>query len=222
MAYIELNGKWKWTASREDLTGRIIGNWTVSKRNEENPNYWHCQCVCGAERIMAANDIRHSRPKSCGCVKRVFKRKDLTGKKFGYWVVLGFAEKRNRYSLWNCRCVCGKEKAVLASTLMTGSSKSCGCKRKPPGYSKSPTYRSWMAMRQRCNNPKSDNYARYGALGITVCRSWNKSFKDFLKDMGIRPEGTTLDRIENSKGYFPGNVRWATPAQQGPTDATIS
>jgi hypothetical protein len=69
-------------------------------------------------------------------------------------------------------------------------------------------------MRQRCNNPNAPDYSRYGGRGIEVCRRWQNSFQNFLDDMGERPEGKTLDRADNSKGYEPDNCRWATPTEQ--------
>lgn len=79
---------------------------------------------------------------------------------------------------------------------------------------KSPTYLSWLAMRSRCHNPNSEKFARYGAVGVTVCEAWRDDFAAFLADMGERPPGHTIDRLENSKGYEPGNCRWATAKQQ--------
>lgn len=77
-----------------------------------------------------------------------------------------------------------------------------------------PTYRSWLAMRTRCNNAGRDNADRYTERGVVVCDRWN-SFENFLADMGERPEGKTLDRWPNHAGnYEPGNCRWATPREQ--------
>ena len=77
-----------------------------------------------------------------------------------------------------------------------------------------PTFRSWNMMLQRCYNPKRSNYAYYGGRGITVCERWRSSFEAFLVDMGLRPDGMTLDRKNSNKNYVPSNCRWATKVQQ--------
>jgi hypothetical protein len=77
-----------------------------------------------------------------------------------------------------------------------------------------PEYQSWKHARHRCTNPNYDGYAFYGAKGITMCERWLESFHAFLDDMGPRPAGTSLDRIDNNRGYEPGNCRWATASQQ--------
>lgn len=84
-----------------------------------------------------------------------------------------------------------------------------------PGDGKpSRTYNSWVCMRSRCHSPKSDKYYAYGARGISVCDRWRESFTNFLEDMGERPEGKTLDRVDPGGNYEPGNCRWATPLEQ--------
>ena len=98
-------------------------------------------------------------------------------------------------------------------------SRSCGAKAtgRRHGHSshsgQSPTYNSWATMIQRCTNPKHPKYPSYGAAGITVDERW-RDFAAFLADMGDRPDGHSLDRIDGEKGYEPGNCRWATPRQQ--------
>jgi len=78
----------------------------------------------------------------------------------------------------------------------------------------SPTYVAWLSMKQRCYNPKRTGYENYGGRGIRVCKRWRHSFKNFLEDMGERPEGTTLDREDNEGNYKKSNCRWATPSEQ--------
>jgi len=73
----------------------------------------------------------------------------------------------------------------------------------------SPTYNTWHGMMNRCSNPKATGYKNYGGRGITVCEKW-LDFRGFLKDMGEKPSGLTLDRIDNDKGYYKENCRWET------------
>lgn len=79
---------------------------------------------------------------------------------------------------------------------------------------KHPLYQAWRSMRRRCTNPKDKDYLKYGGRGIKVCEQWEKSFETFVTDVGERPAGRTLDRIDNDLGYQPGNVRWATGTEQ--------
>lgn len=80
---------------------------------------------------------------------------------------------------------------------------------------KHPLYKTWTSMKFRCNNPNATNYSRYGARGITVCDQWVTSFKQFVLDMGPRPDGYSIDRVDNNKGYFPENCRWVDKRIQG-------
>jgi hypothetical protein len=121
-----------------------------------------------------------------------------------------------------CRCSCGTTKKIFAGSLQRGSTKSCGCLRREVGgrdpthgMSASPEYRAWSSLIQRCGNPNDRSYENYGGRGLQVHLPWKRDFSLFLKEVGPRPsEAHSLDRKDNSLGYVPGNVRWATGAQQ--------
>jgi hypothetical protein len=125
----------------------------------------------------------------------------------------------HRQGLWLCDC--GNETTVALSRVRNGYTQSCGCLsaetsrvvNRKHGQKGTPEYSSWGAMRSRCTNPRSKDYPRYGGAGITVDPAFD-SFETFLSEIGPRPEGTTLDRIDTRFGYRPGNVRWSTPKAQ--------
>lgn len=144
------------------------------------------------------------------------------GSRFGKLILLAECDSTTKPSGQKSRmvkaiCDCGKEKVLNLFNVLYGRSTSCGCNRDGHpvhGMSKTPTWISWAAMLQRCNDPKCVSFPRYGGRGVSVCSQW-KDFQAFLADMGGRPEGTSIDRFPNGKGnYEPGNCRWATLKQQ--------
>lgn len=145
--------------------------------------------------------------------------KDLDGKTFSRWTVLGYAGALYELSQWWCKCECGTVRKVAAQRLLQGGSKSCGClqrdRTRKHGKWNTPEYKAWQSMRQRCNNPKDANYFRYGGRGIKVCTRWEESFERFYEDMGPRPSRRhSVGRIDNSGPYSARNCRWETPGQQ--------
>jgi hypothetical protein len=151
---------------------------------------------------------------------------DIAGQRFGQWLVLERAENSARgVARWVCRCACGVEKIVNGGSLRIGQSLSCGHNKKTRwlgpdnpvrthGMTETPEYRTWTAMKTRCLNSRNHKYPSYGGRGITICPEWVHSFEQFYSDMGPRPDGASLDRIDNDGNYEPGNCRWATPAEQ--------
>lgn len=146
---------------------------------------------------------------------------DITGEKFGLLTVLEYKGKTDdRHSLWLCQCDCGNKTIAKGNALKNGKKRSCGCLLMrywqtvniTHGLNKHPLYKIWVGIKDRCCNPNNKSYKNYGGRGITICDKWRNDFKQFYDDniAGYR-KGLQIDRIDNDKGYFPGNCRWATP-----------
>lgn len=166
------------------------------------------------------------------------KGRNLVGERHGRLLIVARAPKelwRDRNACWFAECDCGGFSLVRGTDLK--NTKSCGCYRRENtatigrsnkgkanlsatthGHSKpgrvTGTYRSWQAMKDRCLKEDRRDYQWYGAKGITICERWLESFENFLEDMGERPPGTSLDRIDPFGNYEPSNCRWADSKTQ--------
>ena len=155
---------------------------------------------------------------------------NLVGQKFSRLTVVEEAgRKAKKEVLWLCECECGNKTEATTHQLRQKRIQSCGCLRVDEGRKtglaamkhghgkdsgRSPTYGSWQAMKDRCLHPHRAEFKWYGAKGVTVCERWLNSFENFLADMGERPEGMTLDRINPFGNYDPDNCRWANADTQ--------
>lgn len=144
------------------------------------------------------------------------------GARFHHLKFIGFVDARSKdhHLQGEWLCDCGETKVLANTRVIHGQIKHCGCLYTPTitnfkhGMRYTRTYATWAAIKQRCLNAESKDFKRYGHSGISLCNEWANSFESFLSDMGERPLGTSIDRIDTTKGYEPNNCRWATPSQQ--------
>jgi hypothetical protein len=214
----------------EITQGQRFGRFTVL---DPTGRKVQCRCDCGTERDVDRYSLADGRSTSCGCRNREaaaerargrVKHPVAVGDVFDRWTVLDAADR----SRVHVRCTCGSEARVPASNLVGGLSRSCGCLKRERsaelgrsnrthGLSRHPLYGTWERMVARCHGPESGDWRYYGARGIKVHPTWfdvAAFIADVERDLGARPEGMTLDRIDNDGHYAPGNVQWATWAEQ--------
>jgi len=158
--------------------------------------------------------------------------RNRVGERFGRLTVVGPHARRENggqmRTYWRCRCDCGNYVEVFVGSLTEGLTQSCGCyrdevsgarfkdwnERRSTGHCREPLYGTWTSMVSRCHSENDQAYCYYGARGISVCARWRESFEAFRDDMGPRPSGRTLDRVNNDGDYTRENCRWATTQEQ--------
>lgn len=138
-------------------------------------------------------------------------KENIVGKRYGKWVVLS----KEKYPDYVCRCDCGTTRMQRKHDLITNRTTSCGCSCIKHGMCETSEHNIWRGIKDRCFNKRNINYRRYGAKGISICDEWKKDFNSFFNHIGKRPSlKHSVDRIDNNRGYEPGNVRWATKREQ--------
>lgn len=146
------------------------------------------------------------------------------GQRFGRLIIEREADRSSSGKRqWECLCDCGVRKVCGQGSILSGKTASCGCLQSEMtssrftkhGLKGTPEYEIWKGIKRRCLNPNTNGYKKYGARGITICDLWRDSFMAFLEHVGQRPSPQhSIDRIDNDRGYEPGNVRWATMVEQ--------
>lgn len=200
--------------------GEKFGKWTVlgeaPRKELRRGRFFTCKCECGTVQDNERGNLVRVEIGGCKRCQEVTGPKPMIGKVFNKWTVLEEVKKENqKCKHYKCKCLCGSISVSSGDHLRMGRSKQCiSCAAKKHGFHKHYLYQTWSHMKQRCEQSQNPAYKHYGGRGITVCDRWQE-IKNFIEDMGERPSRNySLDRIDNDKGYYKENCRWATHAEQ--------
>lgn len=195
------------------------------------------RCECGGSWSGKLNSLKSGNTTSCGCahlygdhshhIGRTYNRITITEiAPRSEWVRINRSDNRRKHAsvpVVHGTCSCGNAWKGRLYALVHGTTKSCGCATRDQsnpratkhGLHRTPEYGAWVNMKKRCYSKSHKSYEHYGARGVTVCDRWRESFENFYADMGPRPGPEfSIDRIDNDRGYEPGNCRWATSVEQ--------
>lgn len=214
----------------DTFIGTNYGKLTIieitGKVDKYNRKIYKVSCECGNIIFKTKNEVTNKRgPRSCGCLPRKRKIKDISGKRFTKLVAIKPTGEKsgNGDALWYCVCDCGESTITTIGRLNSGHTRSCGCLKNEViplrenyhGMKNTPEYNSWRKIKERCFDPNCHSYKDYGEIGITMCDEWKNDFIQFFKDMGNCPnKGYTIDRIDCTLGYNKENCRWSSPHTQ--------
>jgi hypothetical protein len=194
--------------------GDEFGQWTVVQKGERTPEYWLCQCVCGAKREVCPRSLVRGRSTCCGPKCPAKPRKTdvvVPGAKLEKWTVLSYEGQNGPQPLWKCRCECGNERVVQIHNVLSGTSESCGeCGPHRHGEGmKTPEYISWQSMHGRCRRRPHHAWDRYTSKNIKICQRWFL-YVQFLEDMvAVHRRTTPWTASKTTRGTLAGSARSA-------------
>jgi hypothetical protein len=200
------------------MIGLKIGKWTIlnDSLGTTKNRLWECLCECGNKYLVYKSNLLNNKSNSCRpCAFKDF-IPEMDNKKFANLTVIKFDHYDGNSRHYLCKCDCGRERICNGSDLRLNKVKRCSeCKKaihKTHGMKSTSIWVIWTGIKSRCLNSNNRAYKNYGDRGITICDRW-KSFELFYEDMGNRPDGLQIDRINNDGPYSKENCRWVTPKE---------